>query len=48
MTRDLDVWTYEKSALVLIDCQKEMFEIIRSETSTVSEVAKQAAAKEHA
>ena len=31
-TRDLGVWTYENSALVLIDYQKEMFETIRSET----------------
>jgi nicotinamidase-related amidase len=33
MTRDLGVWTYENSALVLIDYQKEMFETIRSDTS---------------
>jgi nicotinamidase-related amidase len=33
MTKDLCVWTYENSALVLIDYQKEMFETIRSETS---------------
>jgi len=33
MNRDLGVWTYENSALVLIDYQKEMFETIRSETS---------------
>ena len=33
MARDLGVWTYENSALVLIDYQKEMFETIRSETS---------------
>jgi nicotinamidase-related amidase len=33
MIRDLGVWTYENSALVLIDYQKEMFETIRSETS---------------
>jgi nicotinamidase-related amidase len=32
-TRDLGVWTYENSVLVLIDYQKEMFETIRSETS---------------
>ena len=32
MNRDLGVWTYENSALVLIDYQKEMFETIRSET----------------
>ncbi len=32
-TRALGVWTYENSALVLIDYQKEMFETIRSETS---------------
>jgi len=31
--QDLGVWTYENSALVLIDYQKEMFETIRSETS---------------
>lgn len=33
MNSDLGVWTYENSALVLIDYQKEMFETIRSETS---------------
>jgi nicotinamidase-related amidase len=33
MNRDLGIWTYENSALVLIDYQKEMFETIRSETS---------------
>ena len=33
MNRDLGVWTFENSALVLIDYQKEMFETIRSETS---------------
>jgi len=33
MTKELGVWTYENSALVLIDYQKEMFETIRSETS---------------
>jgi nicotinamidase-related amidase len=33
MTKDLGVWTYENSALVLIDYQKEMFETIRSETT---------------
>jgi nicotinamidase-related amidase len=32
-TRGLGVWTYENSALLLIDYQKEMFETIRSETS---------------
>ena len=31
-TRDLGVWTAEECALVLIDYQKEMFEVIRSET----------------
>ena len=44
-TRDLGVWTYENSALLLIDYQKEMFETIRSETSAnlaVSEVEKKA------
>jgi nicotinamidase-related amidase len=33
MTRDLGVWTAEDSALVLIDYQNEMFEVIRSETN---------------
>ena len=33
MNRDLGVWTYEDCALVLIDYQKEMFEVIRSETT---------------
>jgi nicotinamidase-related amidase len=33
MNKDLGVWTYEDCALVLIDYQKEMFEVIRSETS---------------
>jgi nicotinamidase-related amidase len=33
MNRDLGVWTYENSALVLIDYQNEMLETIRSETS---------------
>jgi nicotinamidase-related amidase len=33
MTRDLGVWKAEDCALVLIDYQKEMFEVIRSETS---------------
>src|ERR1700737_1494500 len=32
MSRDLGVWTYEDCALVLIDYQNEMFEVIRSET----------------
>ena len=32
MSSDLGVWTYEDCALVLIDHQKEMFEVIRSET----------------
>ena len=32
MNRELGVWTYENCALVLIDYQKEMFEVIRSET----------------
>src|SRR6201999_1472895 len=31
MNRDLGVWTYEDCALVLIDYQNEMFEVIRSE-----------------
>ena len=33
MTKDLGVWTADECALVLIDYQKEMFEVIRSETS---------------
>jgi nicotinamidase-related amidase len=33
MNSDLGVWTYEDCALLLIDYQKEMFEVIRSETS---------------
>src|SRR5213594_3064854 len=33
MTKDLGVWTLDDCALVLIDYQKEMFEVIRSETS---------------
>src|ERR1700733_2671469 len=32
-TKDLGVWTSDGCALVLIDYQKEMFEVIRSETS---------------
>src|ERR1700704_6633566 len=32
MNRELGVWTHEDCALVLIDYQKEMFEVIRSET----------------
>jgi nicotinamidase-related amidase len=32
MNRDLGVWTYDDCALVLIDYQREMFEVIRSET----------------
>src|SRR5882724_13244683 len=34
MTKDLGVWTADDCALVLIDYQREMFEVIRSETST--------------
>ena len=33
MARDLGVWTADDCALVLIDYQQEMFEVIRSETS---------------
>ena len=33
MNRNLGVWTSEDCALVLIDYQKEMFEVIHSETS---------------
>ena len=32
MNKELGVWTFEDCALVLIDYQKEMFEVIRSET----------------
>jgi nicotinamidase-related amidase len=32
MNKELGVWTYEDCALVLIDFQNEMFEVIRSET----------------
>ena len=32
MNSDLGVWTYDDCALVLIDYQREMFEVIRSET----------------
>src|SRR6202161_350792 len=32
-TKDLSVWKAEDCALVLIDYQNEMFEVIRSETS---------------
>src|SRR5450755_4679961 len=32
MNRELGVWTHEDCALMLIDYQKEMFEVIRSET----------------
>jgi nicotinamidase-related amidase len=32
MNKGLGVWTHEDCALVLIDYQKEMFEVIRSET----------------
>jgi nicotinamidase-related amidase len=32
MNKELGVWTYEDCALVLIDYQKEMFEVIHSET----------------
>ena len=32
MNRELGVWTYDDCALVLIDYQNEMFEVIRSET----------------
>ena len=33
MNSDLGIWTYENSALLLIDYQNEMFETIRSETN---------------
>ena len=32
MTNDLGVWTTDDCALVLIDYQNAMFEVIRSET----------------
>src|ERR1700675_4001053 len=32
MNKELGIWTYEDCALVLIDYQNEMFEVIRSET----------------
>ena len=34
MNKELGVWTYEDCTLVLIDYQKEMFEVIRSETDS--------------
>jgi nicotinamidase-related amidase len=33
MNKELGVWTYEDCALVLIDYQNDMFEVIRSETN---------------
>jgi len=33
MSNDLGVWKAEDCALLLIDYQKEMFEVIRSETN---------------
>src|SRR5271168_5400712 len=33
LTKELGVWTADDCALVLIDYQNEMFEVIRSETS---------------
>jgi nicotinamidase-related amidase len=33
MNRDLGIWSYEDCALVLIDYQREMFEVIHSETN---------------
>jgi hypothetical protein len=33
MAKDLGVWTAEDCALVLIDYQNEMFEVIRSENA---------------
>src|SRR5258705_12347784 len=33
MTRELGVWKAEDCALILIDYQNEMFEVIRSETN---------------
>jgi hypothetical protein len=34
MTKDLGVWKAEDSALVLIDYQQNMFDVIRSETGS--------------
>ena len=54
MTKDLGVWKAEDCALVLIDYQKEMFEVIRSETNAdlvelhVRLLAKTAKALRHA
>jgi hypothetical protein len=39
MNRDLGVWTSEDCALVLIDYQKEMFEVIRSDAGAVPNTA---------
>ena len=36
MNKELGVWAYEDCALLLIDFQKEMFEVIRSETDADS------------
>ena len=33
MNKELGVWTYDDCALVLIDYQNDMFEVIRSETN---------------
>ena len=39
MSRDLGVWTNDDCALVLIDYQKEMFEVIRSDAGAVPNTA---------
>ena len=39
MTNDLGVWTADDCALVLIDYQKEMFEVIRSDAGAVPNTA---------
>ena len=36
MNRDLGVWTHDDCALVLIDYQREMFEVIRSPHTSVA------------
>jgi hypothetical protein len=43
MDRNLGVWTYEDCALVLLDYQPEMLEVIRSETEICLTSARQGA-----
>ena len=47
MTRDLGVWTYADSALVLIDYQKEMFETRAIERVTPGARAEHRARRRH-